>query len=174
MKAIDACQLDGKNLAQLTARLADLLVDSMGGTSGASESYYLSAHSRLVLLTDRVVFGLYFTALSTALSSLSTPASAPLHALQALSSYTPARPGDRTLVDALDPFCVALDSGHSFAIAVEEAVKGAESTRNMTPRLGRAVYIGFDTDLGKDLPPDPGAWGLKAVFEGLEKGLASE
>lgn len=128
--------------------------------------------SSITLLTYHVVFGLYFTALSTALSSLSTPTSAPLHALQALSSYTPARPGDRTLVDALNPFCVALDSGHSFAIAVEEAVKGAESTRNMTPRLGRAVYIGFDTDLGKDLPPDPGAWGLKAVFEGLERGLA--
>lgn len=126
------------------------------------------------LLTYRVVFGLYFTALSTALSSLSTPTSAPLHALQALSSYTPARPGDRTLVDALHPFCVALDSGHSFTNAVEEAVKGAESTRNMAPKLGRAVYVGLDTDFGKELPPDPGAWGLKAIFEGLEKGFASK
>lgn len=130
--------------------------------------------SSITLLTYHAVFGLYFTALSTALSSLSTPTSAPLHALQALTSYTPARPGDRTLVDALHPFCVALDSGHPLAIAVQEAGKGAESTRNMTPRLGRAVYIGFDVDSGKDLPPDPGAWGLKAIFKGLEKGLASE
>lgn len=42
---MDACELNAQNLAQLTARLADILVDSMGGTSGASESYYLSAHS---------------------------------------------------------------------------------------------------------------------------------
>lgn len=107
-------------------------------------------------------------------------ASAPLSALEALSEHTPARPKDRTLVDTLSPFCISLASGEGLDEAVKKAREGAESTRGMQSRLGRATYVGrrpgsMDIeDASKPdsyLPPDPGAWGVAAMLEGLVRGL---
>ncbi|KAL2889356.1 Dihydroxyacetone kinase 1 [Ceratocystis lukuohia] len=83
--------------------------------------------------------------------------------LEALSKYTPARPGDRTLIDALQPFVETLGSG-SLKDAAEASRKGAESTKGMKPGLGRSVYVGGD---GYQRVPDPGAWGLSWFFLGL-------
>ena len=63
--------------------------------------------------------------------------------------------------------------------AVRRAREGAESTRGMKARLGRAVYVGINQGKGDDqdegdvrgLPPDPGAWGVAAILEGLWKGM---
>ncbi|KAI5118762.1 hypothetical protein M0805_004848 [Coniferiporia weirii] len=164
LDALDKGDLDVKALlpAELTASLADLLMNSMGGTSGA-------------------IFGLYFTALSNALSSKArlhesdasqTLLAAPLAALEALSAHTPARPGDRTLVDALSPFCHSLASGEGLGDAVEKTKTGAQSTRGMQARLGRATYVGGGgADDSSELPPDPGAWGVAALLEGFVEGL---
>lgn len=51
---------------------------------------------------------------------------------------------------------------------VEVTKKGAEKTRGMKARLGRASYVTADD--GK-VPPDPGAWGVAAVVEGFVSGL---
>lgn len=47
--------------------------------------------------------------------------------------------------------------------------KGAESTRKIAPRLGRATYVGV-TD-GQERPPAPGAWAAAVVARGLKDGL---
>lgn len=94
---------------------------------------------------------------------------APLHALQALSIHTPARPGDRTLIDALSPFCEALANGSGLEEAVQGARKGADGTHGMQARLGRATYVGSSE--AEKLPPDPGAWGVAAIIEGFVRGL---
>ena len=99
--------------------------------------------------------------------------SGPLKALEALSVYTPARPGDRTLVDALHPFCYALAHGDDLGLAVGKAVAGAERTRGMQAKLGRATYVGKPED-EKELPPDPGAWGVATLLKGFEKGLRED
>ena len=90
---------------------------------------------------------------------------------RAISELGGAKPGDRTMLDALDPFVQVLkhartESVHeSLIAAVQESQRGAESTAQMKPRLGRSSYL-QDRVLGY---PDPGAvavsiW-LRAVVE---------
>lgn len=83
---------------------------------------------------------------------------------EALSNYTPARPGDRTLIDALYPFVDALEKSGDIKKAAEAAKKGAEGTKGMKAKLGRTVYIGGS---GFEQVPDPGAYGLAKFFLGL-------
>lgn len=98
-------------------------------------------------------------------------------AVEAIEALGGARPGDRTMVDALRPAAEAwgraLDSGLSgedaFITAVEAARNGAETTADMHPRLGRASYLG-ERALGN---PDAGAhavavW-LGAIGESRQK-----
>ena len=92
---------------------------------------------------------------------------------RAISELGGAKPGDRTMLDALDPFVRSLNSSGANASrdvllkAVEAAEKGAEATATLRPHLGRSSYLG-DRAIGH---PDPGAmaiaiW-LRAVCEAL-------
>jgi dihydroxyacetone kinase len=93
---------------------------------------------------------------------------------RAISELGGAKPGDRTMLDALDPFVKALKkatdgkaSREAVLAAVGTAERGAEATAQMKPRLGRSSYLG-DRVLGY---PDPGAraitiW-LRAASEAL-------
>jgi dihydroxyacetone kinase len=92
---------------------------------------------------------------------------------RAISELGGAKPGDRTMLDALDPFVRSLNSSGANASrdillsAVEAAEKGAEASATMRPHLGRSSYLG-DRAIGH---PDPGAmavaiW-LRAVCEAL-------
>jgi dihydroxyacetone kinase len=72
--------------------------------------------------------------------------------IKAISKLGGAKPGDRTMLDALDPFVKVLKSG-TLRAAVEAAEGGAEATAQMKPRLGRSSYLG-DRVLGHR---DPGA-----------------
>ncbi|KAJ9132154.1 Dihydroxyacetone kinase [Pleurostoma richardsiae] len=91
-------------------------------------------------------------------------------AIAHLEAYTKARVGDRTVMDVLIPFSEAMVLG-DFNQAVAAAVKGAEITKTLRPKLGRATYVaaGFDGD--RELPPDPGAWGVMVAIRGLQLGL---
>ena len=92
----------------------------------------------------------------------------------AVSELGAAKPGDRTMLDALDPFVKALKKSigdktphEALVAAVEAAERGVEATAQMKPRLGRSSYLG-NRVLGH---PDPGAkaitiW-LRAVSEAL-------
>jgi dihydroxyacetone kinase len=77
----------------------------------------------------------------------------------AISELGGAKPGDRTMLDALDPFIKALkvsaakSSREILLAAVQAAEDGAGATTQMKPRLGRSSYLG-DRVLGH---PDPGA-----------------
>ena len=92
---------------------------------------------------------------------------------RAISELGGAKPGDRTMLDALDPFVRSLKTGvggevHDAVLtAVEAAERGVEATSQMKPRLGRSSYLG-DRVLGY---PDPGAkaiavW-LRAACEAI-------
>ncbi len=98
---------------------------------------------------------------------------------RAISELGGAKPGDRTMMDALYPFVTSLKTaGASFSHqvllgAVDEAQRGAEATTQMKPRLGRSSYL-QDRVLGH---PDPGAiavaiW-LRAVTTVLAGTLTS-
>jgi dihydroxyacetone kinase len=79
---------------------------------------------------------------------------------RAISELGGAKPGDRTMLDALDPFVKALKKSQdgkapreAVLSAVDAAQRGMEATARMKPRLGRSSYLG-DRVLGY---PDPGA-----------------
>ncbi|NOK22216.1 dihydroxyacetone kinase subunit DhaK, partial [Corallococcus carmarthensis] len=81
--------------------------------------------------------------------------------VEAVSELGGARPGDRTMVDALHPAAVTLvravregiSLGEAWAEATRAAEQGAEATASMSPRLGRASYLG---ERAKGIP-DAGA-----------------
>lgn len=93
-------------------------------------------------------------------------------ALDQLSKYTPAKVGDRTVMDTLIPFADAVRKAGSLEDGLNAAVKGAEATRTMRPRLGRATYTAAGRENGGhgDLPPDPGAWAAMVAIKGLKGG----
>jgi len=78
---------------------------------------------------------------------------------RAISELGGAKPGDRTMLDALDPFVKTLKNAgvkptrEILLSAVDRAQLGAEATAQMRPRLGRSSYL-QDRVLGH---PDPGA-----------------
>jgi len=92
---------------------------------------------------------------------------------QAIRELGGAKPGDRTMLDALAPFVRSLKdvrgepSREILLTAVEAVEQGVKATAQMKPRLGRSSYLG-DRVLGH---LDPGAkavaiW-LRAAWEAL-------
>lgn len=83
--------------------------------------------------------------------------------------------GDKTLIDALLPCAEAwveyAKEGHrfdkAFKIGAEAAVKGAEKTRMIVARMGRAGTVG-ERSLGH---PDAGAYALGVLFTDISKAV---
>lgn len=131
--------------------------EDMGGTLGAIFGIFFASFLNALLLdplshkevpvTDKLV-----NAANTGLESL--------------MKHTPARPGDRTVMDVLIPYVQSLVATKDAKEAALKAKQAAEGTKKIKPRLGRAVYVG---EKDGELPPDPGAW---AVFE-LVDGFAN-
>jgi triose/dihydroxyacetone kinase / FAD-AMP lyase (cyclizing) len=155
-------RMDSYPLNNVTATLKTLghvLQREMGGASGP-------------------LYGVLFLRCGNVLESSRTTGLAPWveavdQGCQAISELGGAKPGDRTMLDALAPFVKYLKdaraepSRETLLSAVEAAEQGAKATAQMKPRLGRSSYLG-DRVLGH---PDPGAkavaiW-LRAALEAL-------
>lgn len=91
--------------------------------------------------------------------------------VDAIAELGGARPGDRTMLDALVPAAEAFEAAANDGIPLPEAWrasiaaadKGLAATADMRPRLGRAAYIG-DRALGT---PDAGAAAVTVWMRGL-------
>jgi dihydroxyacetone kinase-like protein len=96
--------------------------------------------------------------------------------LRALEKQTKARQGDKTMMDALVPAVQAIenaaDSGEVVArtmeLAASAARAGAESTKQMIAKYGRAKFLGEKTRGSADA----GATSIALVFEGFSAALA--
>ena len=92
-----------------------------------------------------------------------------------LEKITKAGIGDKTLMDALIPAIISLkesaQEGKNFLealkAAAEAAKNGAESTKDLVARFGRAKNLGEKT-LGH---PDPGATSMALILRGFYEGL---
>ncbi|KAH6609252.1 dihydroxyacetone kinase [Trichoderma cornu-damae] len=145
-------QLDA---VRVVRNIAQVVESSMDGTSGALYAIFVNA----------LATGLHGQA--SGQRALVTPqvwAAALRAALKSLAKYTPAQPGDRTVVDALVPFVDTLTETLDVRKAVEAARRGSDSTRGMEAGLGRSVYVNSE---GWSECPDPGAYGLAKLLEGL-------
>jgi triose/dihydroxyacetone kinase / FAD-AMP lyase (cyclizing) len=155
--AVDSYPLD--DVPATLKALGHTLQREMGGSSGP-------------------LYGVLFLRCGNALEASRSPGPAQLvsamkQGCQAVSELGGAKTGDRTMLDALDPFVTALNnasgplSREMVLAAVEAADRGVEATARMKPRLGRSSYLG-ERVLGH---PDPGAravavW-LRAASEAL-------
>jgi phosphoenolpyruvate---glycerone phosphotransferase subunit DhaL len=91
--------------------------------------------------------------------------------LKKVQELTPAKVGDKTMIDALAPaverFAAATKAGLPAAVALEQASAaasdGAAATENMRARFGRARNLG-DRTLGH---VDPGATSIALIFRGF-------
>jgi dihydroxyacetone kinase len=136
-----------EDAVRLLSEICSVVEKIMDGTSGAIYSIFLNALTYGLTIQDvdsttLVRAPVWARALSTALGSL--------------SKYTPAQPGDRTLVDALHPFVKTLEDVGDLQKAAAAAQKGAESTKGMEANLGRTVYVGgnaFKSCLTRGLMP---------------------
>jgi phosphoenolpyruvate---glycerone phosphotransferase subunit DhaL len=98
--------------------------------------------------------------------------------LHAMSRQTKAGPGDKTMMDALVPAVAAVTAaaaaGKSISDALDDAALaaqlGAESTRDLVARHGRARSLGERTR-GY---PDAGATSVALLFRGFSAGLRRE
>jgi dihydroxyacetone kinase len=137
--------------SRLFADLGDGLRRAIGGSSGP---FYATALLRA----------------AAELEGIATPTSAQWldafgAAVTSIGELGGAKPGDRTMLDALAPAVTAWQAG-SLASAATAADAGAAATAQMRPRLGRASYLG-DRALGT---PDGGAVAVAIWL----KALASE
>ena len=147
------------DLLILLDRIIHVVEATMDGTSGA-------------------IYAIFLNALAHGLRENSPSSPQPVDArvwakaldssIKALGKYTPAQPGDRTLMDALYPFVETLSKTGSIDQAAAAANKGAQGTKGMKASLGRTVYIGGE---GFQEVPDPGAHGLAELLLGLSDGL---
>jgi dihydroxyacetone kinase len=147
------------NLSDLLKTLGHVFQREMGGTSGP-------LYGVLFLRCGNILENSRATGLARWVEAVD-------QGCKAISDLGGAKPGDRTMLDALDPFVKSLEdargelSRETLVAAVEAAERGAEATAHLKPRLGRSSYLG-DRVLGH---PDPGAkavaiW-LRAASEAL-------
>jgi dihydroxyacetone kinase-like protein len=98
--------------------------------------------------------------------------------LCAVRKQTKAVPGDKTMIDALEPavhaFAAAANSGESIAHAMEYAAntaqRGADATADMVAKYGRAKFLGEKTRGS----PDPGATSIALIFRGFSAALTQK
>ncbi|KAB1272440.1 Triokinase/FMN cyclase [Camelus dromedarius] len=148
--------------AQLLSKLSLLLLEKMGGSSGALYGLFLTAAAQpLKAKTD-------LPAWSAAMDA----------GLEAMQKYGKAAPGDRTMLDSLWAAGQELQAWKSpganlFQIltkAVKSAEAAAEATRNMEAGAGRASYISS----GRLDQPDPGAVAAAAILRAILEALQGQ
>jgi dihydroxyacetone kinase len=144
LQALDRLPL--ADVTQLHRAIATELSQTMGGSSG-------------------VLLAIFFAAAGDATASGKGAAEALRAGLDRVMQVGGARPGDRTMVDALAPALDALPQG--LPAAARAARRGADATAAMTRAgAGRASYLSPERLTGHN---DPGAEGVARLFEELSQ-----
>ncbi|GME86030.1 unnamed protein product [[Candida] boidinii] len=163
LKAMDNDEIDLSDGVKSLTQITDIVETAMGGTSGGLYSIFISGLAKSLKERETSKGGYEVTKQDMSESLYD--------AMQALFKYTRARTGDRTLVDALEPFVNTFKETSDLNKASIAAHDGAESTRKLEAKFGRASYVSedefkqFDSEGGL---PDPGAIGLAALINGFE------
>ncbi len=128
---------------QLCLALGDRLGRMMGASSG-------------------VLLSIFFTATGTALGQKAPLAQALAIGLERMQSYGGAKPGDRTMIDALAPAISAFGAGGLKAAAAEARAGAVRTAAMQKAGAGRASYVNADNLTGVQ---DPGATAVAVALE---------
>lgn len=161
--AVEAAR-DGGTAGSVLMRAGTAFAGAAGGASGA-------------------LYGAWITALGQPLGDEEKPDAASLHealqsSLSTLEDLGKAEPGDKTMIDTLDPFVrsfgEAAGEGVSPAEAWEQALaaaeKGVDSTADMVSARGRAAKLGERSRGHKD----PGAVSMLYVLRAAGEALSDK
>ena len=141
-----SAELAFADIGDLYQGISMQLSKSMGGSSG-------------------VLLAIFFAAAADAHKTGADLVASLQQALGRVSEVGGAVPGDRTMIDALQPALQALAQGLAAAAAAARA--GADATGQMTQaRAGRASYVSAANLSGVN---DPGAEAVARLFEALAK-----
>jgi dihydroxyacetone kinase len=151
LKELDNGLAKTGSMLELLKAVAEITETKMGGTLGA-------------------ILSIFFNAYTSELARTQSMTGAPGAACRNLQHHTAARVGHRTIMDVLIPATEILEKTESLKEAMEAAVDGAEITKSLNAKLGRATYVGGME--GKELPPDPGAWGAMEIIRSIYEELA--
>lgn len=151
--------LSSHDAMMIFAKIVPTVEQNMDGTSGALYAIFLNSLASNLRSQD-----------SSSPMSVTTEtwANALVMSIENLGRYTPAQPGDRTLMDALVPFVNVLKKTGNVKEAAGAAKVGADKTKGMKASLGRSVYVG---GTGFEDVPDPGAYGLSIFLSGIAEAL---
>lgn len=135
-------------LPDLLAVTGERLATVMGGSSG-------------------VLMAIFFTAAAQQMAEGGALPEALQQGLEKMKQYGGAQPGDRTLIDALQPAIEALVAGEPLAGAADAAQQGSDATASMgKAKAGRSSYLNSANLNGV---PDPGAVAVARVFAALKQ-----
>ena len=164
-------------------RAMENLKNAAGSSQGGQIKKLLSDIAWAVMGTDGgatgPLFGSFFMGMSNGAAEVEVVDSAILAlmfeaGLQNVAKRTKAQIGDKTIMDAMIPAVkearLAADEGSAIAAMLEKAAeaarKGADSTKDLQPRHGRAKNAA-DQSMGHE---DPGAVSVSLIFKGFTKG----
>lgn len=164
LNALDAKSGDGDTGSTL-ATAANALLQAMDRLPLADRTQLFRAIglelSQTMGGSSGVLLAIFFAAAGDASASGKNLVGALKSGLDRIQQVGGARPGDRTMIDALSPALEALPDGLTAAAAA--ARKGAEHTATITQaKAGRATYISAARLAGIN---DPGAEAVARLFE---------
>lgn len=124
------------NLSESMLVLAKVLMMKIGGSMGPLYGKLFKGFAKELKGKEEIGIEDYNVAISAMLTSI--------------QSISPAKPGDKTLVDTLTPaveaFTKATQNGKTFDVALDEMAEaarvGRDSTKDMEAKLGRASRLG--------------------------------
>lgn len=180
LSELDAAVGDGDHGTTM-ARVCDAILATLETSPSDSPAALCGALGWAVMCTDggstSPLLGSFFAGMEDGLTAWQGPltsqalCAAFAAGLRSVRVQTPAKPGDKTLIDALVPAVEALHQAaeagkeptEALAAAAEAAVAGAEATRPLRAVFGRARNLGERT-VGH---LDPGAVSVALFFEGF-------
>lgn len=165
IKALKEKRLNIESPFEMLVQISSVLMESMGGTSGA-------------------IFSIFFHSVSVAFSranehSIGNWMNGILLGVQGVMHHGKANIGDRTLLDALNVGYLSANKGIEKQTSIEMlkafaegCQEGAEHTKTMTPKSGRSSYS--VSDKGTDYKfasnnPDPGALAVHILSDAILK-----
>lgn len=170
LNQLDARVGDGDTGSTFAAGAAKVLKELESGTLPLNEPSLLLTligEELAVVMggSSGVLMSIMFTAAGQKLEEGESLAQALSWGLDRMQHYGGARPGHRTMIDALDPAFAALVAGKGMAGAAGAAKEGAEKTAKMTSaQAGRSSYLNKESLNGVK---DPGAYAVERVFSAL-------
>ncbi|GBP44178.1 hypothetical protein EVAR_31622_1 [Eumeta japonica] len=144
--------------------LSEIAEDDMGGTSGGIYSLGLAAAAQSLAGEKAIDILAWQRSLESA--------------LQAISKYGGAEPGDRTMLDTLHSALKALRSGlkggdakKALTETIVAAEKGAKATITMMAKAGRAAYVSSEHLREEDAGAHAAALWTRAILSKIIKEL---